>query len=207
MPRKDPWSSLRENPVEPLHIIPQAENWENSEQDKAKEEAQKARRAAYDQEHPVTSFYVPKHMRAIAKQVKAALAGLAYEKLCTESSLALAFVTWALAEVRAGRLSIEGHPSLSHRKMNVVLVSAGKDTWQTSQEIPAPPGNKKDKGMYLGWRWDKDTVKQVNALAGEIFSPGEVVVQLLEFAIRAYKSGHANLVISPVDVRQNAYLE
>lgn len=207
MPRKDPWSSLRENPVEPLHIIPRAEEWETLEQAKEKKEAQKAKRAAYDQEHPVTSFYIPKHMKSAAKQVKAALAGLAYEKLCTESSLALAFVTWALAEVRAGRLTIEAYPDLSRRKMSVVLVTTGENTWQTSQEIPTPPGIKKEKGMYLGWRWDKDTVKQVNALAGDAFSPGEVVVRLLEFAIQAYKSGQANLVISPVDVRQNAYLE
>lgn len=207
MPRKDPWSSLRENPVEPLHIIPRAEEWETLEQDKEKKEAQKARRAAYDQEHPVTSFYVPKHMKPAAKQVKAALAGLAYEKLCTESSLALAFVTWALAEVRAGHLSIEAYPNLSRCKMSVLLVTTGDDTWQTAQDIPTPPGSKKEKDIYLGWRWDKDTVKQVNALAGDAFSPGEVVVRLLEFAIQAFKSGQANLIISPVDVRQNAYLE
>ncbi len=96
MSRQDPFRHIRNNPVEPIDLIPTAEDSQRTRLEQKKRTAQRERRAAYDQQHKVFSYYVPRHLVLDAKHVKAALAGLAYEKLCTESSLAMAFLAWAV---------------------------------------------------------------------------------------------------------------
>jgi len=179
MSRQDAFNHLKQNAQEPVKIIPLARQ-------------QKRDNHTWDRAHPVISYRISSTLHEQAKDVRAAILGLAQQHMTSTSSVAAALIGFSLAHVRQGKLAIEARPNANRRKMTLTWTEA--DEWP--QEIPQHTkhaNNNKVKAVYLGYRWGKDVNTQIKALAGAEISVGEVVVFLLKYALSAHKSGHLRL--------------
>ena len=162
MSRQDAFTHLKQNAQEPVKIIPLARQ-------------QKRDNHTWDRAHPVISYRISSTLHEQAKDVRAAILGLAQQHMTSTSSVAAALIGFSLAHVRQGKLAIEARPNANRRKMTLTWTEA--DEWP--QEIPQHTkhaNNNKVKAVYLGYRWGKDVNTQIKALAGAEISVGEVVV-------------------------------
>lgn len=165
--------------------------------------AQKKRRAReWDKSHPTISYFIPAPLHGQAKDVRAEILGLAQKHMTTITSVAAALMEYALAQVRIGKLNLETRPDAMRRRIALTW----EDANEKGQEIPRPVRRqKKDEDLYLGYRWSKDTHKQIESLSNSgTIVPGEVVVFLLRCALDAYKSGRLQLTEKPIVMRQEA---
>ncbi len=196
---------MRESPGDPLAFIPVAPlRNEAKEQRNAK---RKAKRQAYDKAYPITSFFIPEHLHETARVVKKAMRRIAFENLSTEAMVSLAFVKWSLGKVRSGELVLEGRADASRRKMAVVLMDADMTSWPKPQEFPEYQRTKKEKPMRMGWRWPAEIKTQLNGLATDAMPVGEVTVLLLDYALKACRSGNALIATQSMDFRQGTILK
>lgn len=163
--------------------------------------AQKKRRAReWDKSHPTISYFIPAPLHGQAKDVRTEILGLAQKHMTTITSVAAALIEYALAQVRTGKLNLEARPNVARRKMTLTWEET---TNEDEQGIPRPVRrNKKDKDLYLGYRWSKNAHKQIISLSNNAIAPGEVVVFLLRYALEAYKSGRLRLREEAVVVGQ-----
>ena len=160
------------------------------------------RKRSWDRDHPGTSYYVPLHLRGQAKDIRATILALSQKHMTTTSSVAMAFMGFALAHVRKGKLKIEARPSASRRKMTLTWDEVDNG-W--TQEIPEPTRRTKkdrEKDVYLNYRLNKDVKLQIQALAGKEIVGGEVVIHLLQYALEAHKEGRLRLKEETVVVAQ-----
>jgi hypothetical protein len=155
---------------------------------------------AWDRAHPGKSYRIPLPLHIQAKDVRAALLGLAHQHMTTITSVASALMSYSLTQVRQGKLVIEARPNASRRKMTLTWEAA--DEWP--QEIqPAKRAIKSASAdVVLTYRWGKDVDLQVKALAGTAISVGEVVVFLLSYALMAHQGGRLRLKDEAVVVSQ-----
>ena len=190
--RQDPFARLRDNPQEPLDLIP-----------RVKPKARKSR--TWDKQHPVISYFIPEPLHVQAKDVRTNILGLAHQHMTTITSVASALAGFSLSHVRQGKLSISAVPDSTRRKMRLSWEES-KDNSVRKIEIPKPKQSegtsvKKTKSLFLGYRWSKDYDKQIRTLA-EGISVGEVVLFLLNYALDAYKDGHLKFKEEIITVAQ-----
>ena len=190
--RQDPFARLRDNPQEPLDLIP-----------RVKPKARRSR--AWDKQHPVISYFIPEPLHVQAKDVRADILGLAHQHMTTITSVANALVGFSISHVRQGKLSISAVPDSTRRKMRLSWEES-KDNTVRKIEIPRPKLSeqtalKKTKSLYLGYRWGIDLDKQIRALA-EGISVGEVVLFLLNYGLDAYKDGRLKFKEETITVAQ-----
>ena len=194
MPRRNPLNHQPDDtqtpiaPIETLFTIPLSQGHKRDNR-------------AWDRAHPVISYFIPASLHVPAKDVRAALLGLAHQHMTTITSVASALMSYSLTQVRQGKLLIEARPDTSRRKKTLAWEEA--DEWP--QEIPQPEKqNRKGKvaELYLGFRWGKDVDTQIKALVGTAISVGEVVVFLLHYALAAHQSGRLRLKEEAVVVSQ-----
>jgi hypothetical protein len=204
--RRNALDRMRASPQEPLAFIPIAPL-----RDEKKEEAaakRKAKRQAYDRANPLKNFAVPSDLHETAKNIKAYMSTLAHENMSTEASVSLGFVQWSLKKVRSGEFRLEGRPDAARRKMAVTLVDNDGSTWPQAQTDSSSYSRaRKPKPQRIGWRWPADVKAQIEAIANDSMSEGEVAIRLLEYAMQKTKSGGATIKTSPMDVRQSVSLD
>ena len=192
----------------PLYMIPTAPDSSRVLEAEAAARRRKQRRAEYDKQNPIIGFFVPAHMIERAKMVKASMAALAYERVSTETSVSLAMINWALLQVRNGKLDVDSRPAPKRRKMNVVIVEQGGDTWLTPQEIPQLlKEQEKAKGGYVGWRWTEDVKRQLDGLSSDVLPVGELTIKLLEYAVSAYRQGKIKIQTEALEVKQDVQVK
>ena len=113
--RQDPFARLRDNPQEPLDLIPCAKP--------------KSRRSrAWDKQHPVISYFIPEPLHVQAQDVRADILGLAHQHMTTITSVANALVGFSISHVRQGKLSVSAVPDTTRRKMRL--------SWEESNDEP-----------------------------------------------------------------------
>jgi hypothetical protein len=177
MPRQDPFARLRKDPQDTLSSIPQAR--------------ERKRGREWEKANPSASYFIPGELHERAKDVRAAILGLAHRHMTTTSSVASALMSYSLAMVRKGKMTVEARPDVNRRKMALTWEEV-EDGWR--QEIPPPRKQPIGKSeLYLNYRWSGDIDRQVRALAGGVISTGEVVVFLLSYALDAHREGRLRL--------------
>ncbi len=178
MSRQDAFAHLKKDAQEPVNIIPQART-------------QKRDNRAWDRAHRGMSYRIPSSLHVQAKDIRAAILGLAHQHMTSTSSVANALIGFSLAHVRQGKLVIEARPNANRRKM--ILTWAESCEWP--QEIQPAKRTVKmgNSEIVLTYRWGKDVGMQIKALAGTEVSVGEVVVFLLSYAVEAHKQGQLRL--------------
>lgn len=190
-------------PRDTLSTIPPAEDTEELRRTEARERRRKQRRAEYDRNHPITSFFVPAHLKEKAELVKASMAALAHERVSTENSVSLALIQWSLAQVRKGNLNVDYRPAPKRRKLHVIVVETGRDSWATPQEIPDLPKKQgKFKSIRVGWRWPEDVKRQLDGLSSDVLPVGELAIKLLAYALDAYKAGKITIQTEALEIKQ-----
>ena len=200
--RQDPLKRLREKPEEPIDFIPPAEDPKKTERRKARQEW----KANWDRANSVSAFYIPDFLHEKAKDVHAQILRLANDKLASTGSVSYALISYALAMVREGKLTIDANIDAKRTKMTVTwkAVSPG---WEKRQSIPKKTSTRqKSNSLRLAYRWrEKDVEKQIKAIANNLeTTPGEVLVYLLDFGVNAYEEGAVALHTTPIEMRQQA---
>ena len=181
--QRNPLNSLT-NPQDPVSSIPFA--------------SRRDRDRTWDRTHPVISYSIPPALHEKAKDIRAAILALAQKHMTTISCVSAALTSYALAQVRQGKLSFEPHPNPNRRKISLTWMEVNEDP----QEIKMPQKHMALKRFYLGYRWTRDMDTQIKGLAGNVVSPGEVVVFLLSYALDAHKNGRVKLVEESMVVTQ-----
>ena len=189
MPRRSAFDRLhKDGPQEPISTIPLA-----------KERRRDNR--AWDRKHRGASYFIPIHLHVKAKDIRLAILALSQKHMTTTSSVANAFMGYALSHIRSGKLKIEPHPNATRQKMALTWEEA--EEWP--QETPAPIKRKhfsNSRDVYLNYRWGRDVDAQIKALAGGAIAIGEVVVFLLTYALESHKTGRLRLKEEAVVVAQ-----
>jgi hypothetical protein len=178
MPRQDAFAHLKKDAQEPVKIIPLARK-------------NKRDNRAWDREHRGMSYHIPSSLHDKAKDIRAAILGLARQHMTNSSSVAAALMGFALAHVRLGKLTVEACPNANRRKMSLTWEEA--DEWPQEIQTVNRSAKSENTDLVLTYRWDKNLSVQIKALAGEEICIGEVVVFLLQYAIEAHKSGRLRL--------------
>ena len=178
MPRQDAFAHLKKDAQEPVKIIPLARK-------------KKRDNRAWDRAHRGMSYHIPNSLHDKAKDIRAAILGLAHQHMTNSSSVAAALMGFALAHVRLGKLTVEARPNANRRKMSLTWEEA--DEWPQEIQTSKRTAKSADTDVVLTYRWDKNLGVQIKALAGEEICIGEVVVFLLQYAIEAHKSGRLRL--------------
>lgn len=189
MTRRNALDRLRNHAQDPISSIPLARGRKRSNR-------------SWDQAHRGISYFVPALLTEQAKDLRASILALAQNHMTNTSSVAAALIAFSLTHVRQGKLVVEARPNANRRKM--ALTWEEGDGWP--QKIPQPVKRivkDKTKNIYLNYRWGRDMDTQIKALAGEVISPGEVVVFLLNYALAAHKSGRLILKGEAVVANQN----
>lgn len=189
MTRRNALDRLRTHAQDPISSIPLARGRKRSNR-------------SWDQAHRGISYFVPALLTEQAKDLRASILALAQNHMTNTSSVAAALIAFSLTHVRQGKLVVEARPNAKRRKM--ALTWEEGDGWP--QKIPQPVKRivkDKTKNIYLNYRWGRDIDTQIKALAGEVISPGEVVVFLLNYALAAHKSGRLILKGEAVVANQN----
>jgi hypothetical protein len=131
--------------------------------------------------------------------------GIADHHMTTTSVVAQAMMTYALSELRAGRIKIESRPQPEGRVMRLDW-SIHEDSW--SQDIPAPKPRRQrsplePRPLYISYRWGRDIDGQIKAVANSAgVTSGEILVYLLQHAIQSYRAGRLHLHEASKIVRQ-----
>ena len=189
MSRRNAFDRLHKaGPQEPIATIPLAKDHKRDNR-------------AWDRKHRGSSYFIPSHLHLQAKDIRSAILALSQKHMTTTSSVANAFMGYALAHIRSGKLVIEPRPNAQRRKMALTWEEA--DEWP--QEIPSAIKQKRSlnaEELYLNYRWGRDVDAQIKALAGTSIATGEVVVFLLNYALDAHKQGRLRLKEEAVVVAQ-----
>ena len=188
MTRRNALDRLRNNPQDPFSSIPLAQRRKRSNR-------------SWDQVHRGISYFIPKSLNEQAQEIRTSVLALAQHHITNTSNVAAALITFSLTHVSQGKLLVEVRPNAERRKM----VLKWEEIHERHQDIPLPlkrRGQAKIKSMYLNYRWSKDIDTQIKGLAGEVISPGEVVVFLLSYALAAYQDGRLMLKEELVVVAQ-----
>lgn len=183
-------------PVDMASMIPTAKQ--------AKENAKRDERG-WEKKNPSSSYRVPSNLCIRAKDINASLVNIAAEFMTTSSSAAAALIAFSLSHLREGRLMIEARPTKPERRTLSLDWTETESGWP--KEVKAARKKKKDdvriteRPVFLSYRWGADIDKQIEAVAKRTGVPGgEVVVFLLNYAIKAYQDGHLSLVPKSVVV-------
>jgi hypothetical protein len=187
-----------------LSLIPSARQVKRDAMTEERIARRKASRAAFDRKFPSTSYFIPAHLRELAREIKRDIASLAHQKRTTVASLASAMISWSLNRVRKGSLVIDGYPQSDRRKLSVVMVDTGTKWDAGPVEIPEYKKETKKKRMVLTYRLDANITQQIKAVAGGALPEGEVLVRLLQHAIDAYRKGEGMIKTQALEVRQIA---
>ncbi len=187
-------------PREPLTTIPLTEKKGRADHRK------------WEKSHPNSSYYIPDHLLEEAKDTRTEINKIAGENMASTTNIAKVLIEYALKHVRKGEVTLSAQPNPTRRKMAVTLVDA--DEWpkqksEVPQQQPAKKHHKVDragKPSYLNYRWGADIDRQIEALAGDALSKGEVAIFLLRYALTAYNKGRAKLIAHPIQVKQRVTL-
>ncbi|MCL4270794.1 MAG: hypothetical protein KJZ72_14665 [Anaerolineales bacterium] len=191
-------------PTEPIHLIQTAREAKRS-RPKRKRDWEKL------SEHRSRGYRVPNHLRNMVGEkhektgMRYSIRGIADHHMTTTSQVAGAMMTYALSELRAGKIPLEARPQPEGRVMRLDW-SIREDAW--AQDIPTPKPRKQrsplePKPLYISYRWGSDTDAQIKAVATSLgVTIGEVVVYLLHHAIQSYRSGRLHLHEAAKVVRQ-----
>jgi hypothetical protein len=211
MTRNNPLDRFAENNSVPvpspggaLSLIPSARQVKRDALTEERIARRKASRAAFDRKNPSTSYFIPSHLRELAREIKRDIASLAHQKRTTVASLASALLSWSLNRVRKGSLVIDGYPQSDRRKLSVVMVDAGSKWEAGTVEIPEYKKETKKKRMVLTYRLDANITQQIKAVADGALPEGEVLIRLLQNAIDAYRKGEGVIKTQALEVRQVA---
>jgi len=205
MPRQSFQSSQELiQPTEPIHLIQTARE--------AKRSRPKRKRNWEKQpDHHSRGYCVPNHLRSMVGEkhektgMRYSIRGIADHHMTTTSQVAGAMMTYALSELRAGRIKLEARPQPEGRVMRLDW-SIREDTW--AQDIPTPKPRKQrsplePKPLYISYRWGSGIDQQIKAVATSLgVTSGEAVVYLLHHAIESYRSGRLHLHEAAKVVRQ-----
>lgn len=185
--RRDAFARLQKNPQEPVATIPLAKRT--------------TRDRSWELGHPGVGYFIPAHLHLQAKDIRATILALSQKHMTTTSSVAKAFVDYALARIRSGAAKIEARPDAGRRKMTLIWEETSG--WPEEVHVPvAKKKNQKPKDVYLNYRWGKDVDVQIKAHAGDAIPAGEVVVFLLNYALDMHKQGRLRLKEAPIVVSQ-----
>jgi hypothetical protein len=194
----------------PLDLIPTARQVKKEKKNEKSLEKRKESRAAFDRKYPCYPYHIPELVHEEAKAVRALVLGIAQNKESninvTEIEMTTKFVIWSLEQVRKGTLSITGKPDCNRRKMTVV-VEDNDNGWDITP-LDLKPGKKKipAKRLVFTYRFPPDVTAQINELAGPALPKGEVLVRLLQHAVRAYKNRDVRIKTTPAEARQSAII-
>ena len=191
-------------PTEPIQLIQTAREAKRS-RPKRKRDWEKL------SEHRSRGYRVPNHLRNMVGEthektgMRYSIRGIADHHMTTTSQVAGAMMTYALSELRAGRIKLEAHPQPEGRVMRLDW-SIREDAW--AQDIPVPKPRRQrsplePKPIYIAYRWGRDIDQQIKAVSSSLgVTSGEVVVYLLHHAIQSYRSGRLHLHEAAKVVRQ-----
>jgi hypothetical protein len=213
MTKRNPLDSLiKTNPSSPvpstLDLIPTARQVKRDAQTEERIAKNKARRKVFDKINPCFGYFIPEHLHPEAKSLRATILGLSKNKEkdinVTEISMTTGLVMWALAQVRAGKLVITGTPNARRRKMTVIIEDV-TDAWEkTPFEIKSVEKKIPAKRLVFTYRFPRDVDKQISELAGDALPKGEVLIRLLQHAVRAVQNSDARIKTSAMEIRQVA---
>lgn len=195
-------------PVSTLDLIPTARQVKQNAQAVESIAKRRASRAAFDKKYPCFGYFIPAQLHLEAKQVRATIRGIAQDpdnKInTTEISMTTALVMWALAQVRSGKLVIMGSPDSRRRKMSVIVEDVSDD-WE-KKPVEIKPAEKKfpTKRLTFTYRFPHDVEVQINKIATTALPKGEVLIRLLQHAIRAYENGGIKINSTSMEIRQAA---
>ena len=167
-------------------------------------ESRAKRDRTWEKSNPANSYRIPADLRIQAKDISANLVSIAAEYLTTISSVAAALMAFSLSHLRSGKLEIEVRPKAERRTLTLDWTELD-DGWP--HEIKPHKRKSKDSVLvkenhvFLGYRWGADLDKQINAIVKQTGVPGgEVVVFLLNYAIKKYQEGQLSLIPKTVTV-------
>lgn len=179
MARQDAFRSIRNNqdPANPVDLIPKAEPKKRSDR-------------SWERNNPTHSYLIPHHLHDQENDLRTAIKALAGKHMTTTSCIAGAMMSYSLAHVRSGKLSLESRPDPNRRTMTLTWEEIKEgESWP--QELPKAQVRKSQKKRFMGFRWGKDMDTQVRVLSQSLNTPaGEVVVYLLNYALVNFKEGH-----------------
>ena len=187
MTRHSALDRYKEKAQDPIHNIPPAERKKRGER-------------VWEKENRGASYFIPAPLNEQAKDIRASILALSQRHMTTTSSVAAALVSYALRNVRLGKLTLDARPDANRRKMTLTL----EDAKEWPQEIPEvkPKKVKAQKDMYLDYRWGRDVSAQIKALADNHISAGEVVIFLLKHALAEYKNGNCKFRETAITLAQ-----
>jgi hypothetical protein len=187
MTRHNLFDRYKESAQDPIHTIPSAGRKKRGER-------------VWEKENRGASYFIPSHLNEQAKDIRASILALSQRHMTTTSSVAAALMSYALRNVRLGKLTLDPRPNANRRKMTLTL----EDAKEWPQEIPQIKSKKikSTKDMYLGYRWGRDVNAQIKALADSHIPMGEVVVFLLNHALAEYKNGNCKFQETAITLAQ-----
>ncbi len=202
--RRNPLERMKANPDSPIAFIPVA-----PVRDEAKEERiakRKAKRYAYDKSHPYKKIAVPSHLHEEVSRLKARFKKIADERNSTETLVATGFMEFSLKLIRSGLLKVEGHTDPTRSKMAIELVSG--EGWPEESHVEIKPRRKGIKPRRVGWRWNNEINRQIEALAKDnAVAVGELTIFLLKYALQMLDDKSAHIKTETVHVKQGVSLE
>ncbi len=188
MTRHSAFDRYKEKAQDPIHNIPPAERKKRGER-------------VWEKENRGASYFIPAPLNEQAKDIRASILALSQRHMTTTSSVAAALMSYALRNVRLGKLTLEARADANRRKMTLTL----EDAKEWPQEIPQPSMKrtvKTTKDVVLTYRWGRDVSAQIKALADDHISVGEVVVFLLNHALAEYKNGNCKFQETAITLAQ-----
>jgi hypothetical protein len=158
----------------------------------------------WEKQNRAIGYLIPKELHLKAKGISESLLPIAAERMTTVSSVATAFMQYALLHVHANKLTLRGMPNAERRTMTLHWKEIEKG-WP--REIKPLKKHRqesvltKPKPMHLAHRWGADIDREIRALSKNSGTArGEVVVFLLGYALDAYKSGNLILESEAIEV-------
>ncbi len=171
-------------PVETLSIL---------QTPKQAKESRARRERKWERNNRAKTYRVPAALNLKAKDIQASLVSIASEYLTTTSSMAAAFMDYALTHLRAGKFQIDAQPKPERRTLTIEWKEIEESGWP--REIKACRPKKanalmREERIFFGYRWSEDLNRQVQAIIKQTgISGGEVVAYLLSYSISAYRAG------------------
>lgn len=215
MTKRNPFEAMTASDASPspspesvVAMIPTATQKKRDAKSAEQIEKRRASRAAFDKRFPNYGYFIPDHLHMEFKALRSQILGLAQDKdkgiNVTEINMTTSLVTWALAQVRNGRLVIKGATNAHRRKMTVILEDV-TDTWEkTPVEIKPVERKMPAKRLTVAYRFPFDVEAQIRELASDTLPKGELLVRLLQHAVQAVKSGDVKINTAPQEMRQSA---
>jgi len=157
----------------------------------------------WEKQNRAIGYLVPKELHLKARDISETLLPIAAERLTTVSSVATAFMQFALLHVHAQKLTLRAMPNAEHRTMTLHWREIEKGWAKEIKPLKRKQENvlTKPKPMHLAHRWGADIDREIRALSKNSGAArGEVVVFLLGYALDAYKSGSLILESESIEV-------